>query len=61
MKVKIGQVWYSSDDTPICVQLSSVEQKQISTMDVEQDDQRKYAVFPNNEQSKEEMLKWMAD
>jgi predicted transcriptional regulator YdeE len=60
MKVKIGEAWYSSDEQPICIQVSELEQKQISQMDRKQAPAGKYAIFPNSDEiTPEEMRDWM--
>lgn len=60
MRVKIGAQWYSSNDQPICIQVSKGEQRQIAEMDRTVAVHGKYAVFPNaGTRTPEQMLQWM--
>ena len=60
MRVKIGDTWYSSDDQPICIQLTKAEQKDICSMYRCILVQGKYAVFPdNNNMTVEERREFM--
>lgn len=47
MRVKVGDQWYSSDEQPICIQVSEGEQQQIADMDRSVAPNGKYAVFPD--------------
>lgn len=60
MKVKIGDTWYGSNEQPICIQVSEIEQKQIGALDRSVAKNGKYAVFPDAElTTAEEKLNWM--
>ena len=60
MRVKVGDCWYSSDEQPICIQVSDGEQRQIANMDRSVATNGKYAIFPNPEKTTvEEKLEWM--
>ena len=58
MKVKIGNQWHDSNDEPICIQVSEVEQEQIGSMDRSIAPHGKYAIFPDNWR-KQAMRDWM--
>lgn len=58
MRVKIGEKWYDSNDEPICIQVSEVEQKQIGGMDREVATNGKYASFPDGWEP-DAALEWM--
>lgn len=60
MRVKLGDKWYSSEDQPIGLQLSELEQKQISEMDRSVAVNGKYACFPDtSNMNREQMIDWM--
>ena len=60
MRVKVGDRWYSSDEQPICIQVSKGEQRQIAEMDRSIAKHGKYAIFPNADKTTaEEKLEWM--
>jgi hypothetical protein len=62
MNVKIGDTWYSSDETPICIQVNEVEQQQIANLDRSVAHHGKYAVFPESvDMTREEMICWMQE
>ena len=62
MKVKIGDKWYDSQDEPICIHISKLEQDQIGSMDRTVMTQGKYASFPDSlEATAEQKWKWMND
>jgi len=60
MRVKIGDKWHNSDDEPICIQISELEQKQIGNIDRSVATQGKYAIFPDD-WSPEHCFSWMND
>jgi len=58
MRVKIGDQWFSSDDQPICVELTDQDKSNIENMDP---DATRYAVFPDAlASSVDEKYEWMA-
>ena len=60
MRVKIGNKWYNSDDTPICIQINDTEHNLISTMDRVVAKEGKFGVFPDNSTlTYKEKYKWM--
>lgn len=61
MRVKIGNVWFNSDEEPICIQISLLEQTQIGAMNRDKAPNGKYAVFPATweRETKERKLAWM--
>lgn len=60
MKVKIGNTWFDSNEQPICIQVSELEQKQIGNLDRTIAIHGKYAIFPDEvEMSDGEMIEWM--
>lgn len=59
MRVKIGNTWYDSLEQPICIEVNSTEKGQIQDMDMAGKNKAKYASFPDDSMSKEEMLAWM--
>jgi len=60
MRVKVGDRWYSSDEQPICIQVSEGEQRQIEDMDRSVATHGKYAVFPDADKTTaEEKLGWL--
>lgn len=64
MKVKIGDTWYSSDETPICIQIDDTEQSQIADMPKPSaaGSLGKYAKFGDGcGMSVDEMRAWMKD
>ena len=62
MKVKIGDTWYSSDETPILFQLNEAEQQHIADLNRSVAHHGKYAVFPEStNMTREEMLRWMEE
>jgi len=60
MRVKIGDRWFDSDDQPLCVQLSELEQQQISELNRDVYTEGKFAVFPTITK-RSEALVWMRD
>lgn len=56
MKVKIGDTVYDSSETPIMIVLSDGEKEQIKNMHPKA---TKYAIFPDNIMTREEMKEWM--
>jgi len=54
MKVKINDTWYDSEDTPICLELTEIDQELIDKMCGS-----KIAFFPDDYTNREEMLEWM--
>ncbi|WP_339745573.1 hypothetical protein [uncultured Maricaulis sp.] len=61
MRVKIGDQWFDSIEQPICVQLSEAEIDHFERLVISGDDapERKFASFPDDWGSSEEMLAWM--
>jgi len=57
MRVKIGDIWYDSNETPICIYLTDQDKRNIADMLTECS---KYAVFPDDKaMSADEMRAWM--
>lgn len=60
MRVKIGNHWYSSEEEPICIQVSIVEQEQIANIDRKIATAGKYAVY-DKYIDPDELLNWMLE
>jgi len=60
MRVKIGSTWYSSDDQPLCVEVSEGEQRQIADMDRSVATHGRYAAFPDG-WSVEQARQWIQE
>jgi hypothetical protein len=59
MRVKIGDIWYSDKDQPVCVELSEKDKVNISNMYKEA---TKYASFPDScSWTNDEKLGWMRE
>ena len=60
MRVKVGDTWYSSDEQPICIELSEAESARITGVNLIAEGTRKHAIFPNaRNMTTEEVKKWM--
>jgi|GEM_PF-2159291 len=57
MKVKIGDTWFDAKDEPICIELNDQDKEVLANIG---ELHKKYAVFPEDWGSKQEMLDWMA-
>ena len=57
MRVKIGDNWYDSEDSPICIELSDQDKENIKNMSQEC---KKYASFPKEDKrTNQEKYEWM--
>ncbi|OLF81274.1 hypothetical protein AWH62_00950 [Maricaulis sp. W15] len=61
MRVKIGDDWFDSDHQPICIELSEAEIDRVDRFLVNGEDapERKFACFPDDWGTSEEMIAWM--
>lgn len=61
MKVKINNVWYDSDEQPICIQINASEKECISNLDYKYAPQGKIAFWntDNLDYTDEQILNWM--
>ncbi len=58
MRVKVGDQWHDSKETPICIQYNDGEREQINS---NAGANRKYAQFPDYWGTPDEMRAWMAE
>lgn len=58
MRVKVDDKWYDAQAHPICIQYNDGERKQIAD---NPGPERKYAQFPDDWGSPDEMRAWMSD
>ena len=58
MKVKVGDKIFDGRDEPIMVILTEQDRKNIATM---KPDMTRYAVFPTEKMTSEEMIEWMEE
>lgn len=62
MRVKIGNRWHDSDEEPVAIQVSTVEQQQIASMDRTVAPNGRYAVFPDSwSANRFAMKRWIAE
>ena len=60
MRVKVGDTWYSSDEQPICIELSEAECARITGVNLLVSEKRKHALVPNmRNMTTAEIKKWM--
>ena len=60
MRVKVGDTWYTSDEQPICIELSEAECAKVIGMNLLVRGKRKHAVLPNaRNMTAAEVEKWM--
>ncbi|QFT84457.1 hypothetical protein FIU88_05620 [Halomonas sp. THAF12] len=57
MRVKVANQWHDSDEEPVAIQVSTVEQQQIGSMDRTQAPNGRYAVFPDAWSANQEAMR----